>query len=84
MMQSFVFQFVIYGSYFFIIGAVFLARAVFHMTRVGWRRCWQHRYNEIENQPLAVMSNMEEGSATEPVGLNTNVLIDELADNDQN
>ena len=76
-------QFVIYGSYFFIMGAVFLARAVFHMTRVGWRRCWQQRY-EIQNQPLTVMEDLNEGATTEPVGLNTEVLSDELADNTQN
>lgn len=46
-------QFVVYGSYFFLIGAVFLARAVFHMTRVGWQRSWQQRYyTEIEDLSL--------------------------------
>ncbi|KAL9964874.1 hypothetical protein ACROYT_G028579 [Oculina patagonica] len=75
-------QFVIYGSYFFIIGAVFLARAVFHMTRVGWQRCWQQRYR-IENQPLTVMADINEGEANEPVGLNTDVLTDEQVDNKQ-
>ncbi|EDO34856.1 predicted protein, partial [Nematostella vectensis] len=30
-------QFVVYGSYFFIIGAVFLAKGVYSMTRLGWR-----------------------------------------------
>lgn len=57
---SFFFQFIIYGSYFFIIGAVFLARAVFHMTRVGWRHCWQQRHVQIDTQALTAMSSVEE------------------------
>ena len=54
----FVSQFVIYGSYFFIIGAVFLARAVFHMTRVGWRQCWEQRYNQ-EDQWLSLWQSLQ-------------------------
>ena len=63
-------QFVVYGSYFFLIGAVFLARAVFHMTRVGWQRSWQQRYyTEIEDQSLAVLSQSMNGEdPTEPDG----------------
>lgn len=63
-------QFVVYGSYFFLIGAVFLARAVFHMTRVGWRQSWQQRYYiEIEDQSLAVLGqNTNGGDPTEPDG----------------
>lgn len=54
---------------------MFLARAVFHMTRVGWQQCWQQRY-ETENHPLTVMANTNEGDASEPGGINTEVLTD--------
>ena len=53
-------QFVIYGSYFFIIGAVFLGRAVFFMTKVGWRRCWHQRYVQLENIPFPDVPNVPE------------------------
>ena len=81
-------QFVVYGSYFFLIGAVFLARAVFHMTRVGWQRSWQQRYsNENEDQSLAVLGqNMNGEDPTEPdgepIGVNNDhILTDEVMDN---
>jgi len=77
-------QFVVYGSYFFLIGAVFLARAVFHMTRVGWQRSWQLRYIEIEDQSLAVPTKMNEGHPGEPVGVNNDGLTDEVMENNQN
>jgi len=83
-------QFVVYGSYFFLIGAVFMARAVFHMTRVGWHRSWQQRYIEIEDQSVSVLTNMNEGASTEndgePVGVNNDVLTDEpeVMENSQN
>lgn len=67
---------------------MFLARAVFHITRVGWLRCWQQRYIEIEDQSLAVLTNINEGDATEPigesVGVNNDVLTDEVMENNQN
>lgn len=53
-------QFVIYGSYFVIIGAVFLARAVYYITsQVGWRQCWRRRYVEMETQPLEDVSHID-------------------------
>lgn len=65
-----------------------MARAVFHITRVGWQRCWQQRYIEIEGQSLDVMTNMSEGDATdpvgEPVGVDNDVLTDEVVENNQN
>ena len=81
-------QFIVYGSYFFVIGAVFLARAVFHITRVGWQRCWQQRYIEIEGQSLAVLTDVNEGDPAdpvgEPVGVHIDVLTDEVMENNQN
>lgn len=81
-------QFVVYGSYFFLIGAVFLARAVFHMTRVGWQRSWQQRYyTEIEDQSLAVLSQSTNGGdSTEPDGEPTGQsnLTDEVMEDNQN
>lgn len=53
-------QFIVYGSYFFIIGAVFLARAVYHMTQVGWRQCYRQRYTEFESESMANISNSDE------------------------
>ena len=62
-------QFIIYGSYFFLIGAVFLARAVFTMTRTGWRQCWARRYYTEDAQILqectADTSSMQENSSRE-------------------
>ena len=63
---------------------MFPARAVYHITRVGWRQCWQRRYVEIETQPLEVVPNMEVEDNTEPVTLNTDGLTHELADDNQN
>lgn len=69
---------------------MFLARAVFHITRVGWLRCWQQRHIEIEDQSLAVLTNMDEGDPTdhepvgESVGVNNDVLTDEVMDNNEN
>ena len=67
---------------------MFLARAVFHITRVGWLRCWQQRYIEIEDQSLAIRTNINEGDPTEPigesVGVNNDVLTDEVMENNQN
>lgn len=67
---------------------MFLARAVFHITRVGWLRCWQQRYIEIDDQSLAVLTNMNEGDPTEPtgesVGVNNDVLTEEVMENNQN
>ena len=40
-------QFIVYGFYFFLIGAVFLAIAVYSMTVIGWRVCWQQRYFQL-------------------------------------
>lgn len=81
-------QFVVYGSYFFLIGAVFLARAVFHMTRVGWQRSWQQRYyTEIEDQSLADLSQSTNGGdSTEPDGEPTGQsnLTDEVMEDNQN
>lgn len=81
-------QFVVYGSYFFLIGAVFLARAVFHMTRVGWQRSWQQRYyTEIEDQSLADLSQSTNGGdPTEPDGEPTGQsnLTDEVMEDNQN
>ena len=81
-------QFVVYGCYFFLIGAVFLARAVFHMTRVGWQRSWQQRYYiGNEDQFLALLGqNMNGEDLTEPDGEpigenNDHILTDEVMDN---
>lgn len=54
-------QFVVYGSYFYIIGAVFLARAVYHMTREGWHHCWRQRHTEFQRETLTDLSNTDEG-----------------------
>ena len=61
MILSYSFQFVVYGCYFYIIGAVFLARAVYHMTQVGWHHCWRQRHTEFQREPLTDLSNTDEG-----------------------
>lgn len=53
-------QFIVYGLYFFLIGAVFLAMAVYAMTVIGWRVCWQQRYRPLVYEDDA--SGTEESS----------------------
>ena len=53
-----------YGSYFFVIGAIFLAMAVYSMTRIGWRTCWRLRY-----LPFVPENGSNESSETSDVDL---------------
>ena len=45
------FQFVVYGCYFLLIGAVFLFMAVVTMTSLGWRNCWSQRFVQSSQGP---------------------------------
>jgi len=48
-------QFVVYGTYFYILGAAFFGKAVYSMTRKGWKNCWRERYvrdDSLENESI--------------------------------
>ncbi|XP_031564271.1 thiamine transporter 2-like [Actinia tenebrosa] len=67
-------QFVVYGSFFFILGAVFLGKAMYTMTRIGWRTCWNQRYVTDDRQELIEQSHGNDGdteSNTDHHGVST-------------
>ncbi|XP_046851724.1 thiamine transporter 1-like [Xenia sp. Carnegie-2017] len=65
-------QFVVYGFYFYIIGAAFLANAVYYMTVIGWRICWQRRYYSSINNDNE--SRSDESSKVEESKASINAL----------
>lgn len=60
-------QFIVYGFYFYLIGAVFLAMAVYTMTRIGWRACWHRRYLPVPAEPKSEENESVDSESVTPL-----------------